>query len=78
MQLERIPVEKGRPFPPVRYSYLTEKMATVTAMIRAVVTITNTVTVITMTTNTAVRGGLQMKSKPFPVARTRILVMFGA
>jgi hypothetical protein len=53
-------------------------MTTVTAMIRTVVTITNTVTVITMTANTADREGLRMKSKPFPVAQTRILVMFGA
>jgi hypothetical protein len=34
---------------------------TVTAMIKTVVTITSTVTVITMTANTADREGLQMK-----------------
>jgi hypothetical protein len=51
---------------------------TVTAMIKTVVAIPNTVTVITMTANTIGREGLQIKSKPFPVAQTRILVMFGA
>jgi hypothetical protein len=50
-------------------------ITTVTAMIRTVVTVMNTTTRIA---NTVDREGLQMKSKPFPVAQTRILVMFGA
>jgi hypothetical protein len=47
-------------------------------MIKTEVTITNTVTVITMTANTVGREGLQIKSNPFPVAQPRILVVSGA
>jgi hypothetical protein len=54
---------------------------TVAVMIKTVIVITNTMIVITVTTikttNITNREGLQIKSKPFPVAQTRILVMFG-
>jgi hypothetical protein len=50
---------------------------TVTVMIKTVVAITNTVTVITKTTEIIGREGLQIKSKPFPVAQIRILVING-
>ena len=55
---------------------------TVNTGITTVIVITNTMIVMTVTTikttNITNREGLQIKSKPFPVAQTRILVMVGA
>jgi hypothetical protein len=57
---------------------LTVTETTVAVMIKTMVAITNTVTVITKTAEIIGREGLQITSTPFPVAQTRISVMFGA
>jgi hypothetical protein len=51
---------------------------TVAVMIKTAVAITNTMTMITKTTEIIGREGLQIRSKPFPAAQIRILVLFGA